>query len=221
MSSMSADPDRDRADADEQRLRSLLAAIEAPAPPELRRAILERNAARGRWTLPMPAFALALSGVASAVCVALVLVLVSGSSAPPPTVARVALVALERPTAATPGTLVAAGTAIAFPDWTARGWPSAGVRHDAVAGRHVTTEFYRSYDAGTLGYAIASGAPLRWGARGTTHHLKGDRYVVFDERGATVVTWVADGHTCVLASRTASASALLALASAQEHALRA
>jgi hypothetical protein len=227
MSSMSDDPDRDRQAADEQRMRSLLAAVEAPAPPELRRSILERNAALGassarrRWTLPMPAFALALSGVAAAACVALVLLLTTGSSSPPPTVARVALVALERPTAAAPASFVAEGTSIAFPDWTARGWPSTGARHDAVAGRRVTTEFYRSYDAGTLGYAIASGAPLGWGARGVTRRLDGDRYGVISERGATVVTWVQDGHTCILASRTAPASALLELASAQEHAVAA
>jgi hypothetical protein len=226
MTSMSQDPDRDRQAADEQRLRSLLAAVEAPAPPELRRAIIDRNAAhaparRRRWTLPMPALALGLSGAASAACVALVLLLVSGSGAAAPTVARVALVALERPTAAPPAALVAQGTSIPFPDWTTRGWPSTGVRRDTLSGRRVTTEFYRSYDSGTLGYAIVAGTPLRWGAQGTTQRLAGERYGVIEEGGATVVTWVAEGHTCVLASRTASARALLELAGAQEHALSA
>jgi hypothetical protein len=32
--------------------------------------------------------------------------------------------------------------------------------------------------------------------------------------GATIVTWLRDGHTCVLASRRAGASVLLTLASA-------
>jgi hypothetical protein len=224
MTSMAHDPDRDREAADEQRLRSLLAAVEAPAPPELRRAILERNAdaraaRRRRWQLPMPALALAMSGVAAAACVALVLVLASGSSPAAPTVARVALVALERPTAASPATLVAAGTQIPFPDGAARGGPSVGVRRDSVAGRRVTTEFYRSYDSGTLGYAIVAGVPLDWGHGGVTHRLGGEPYTVIVERGATVVTWVADGHTCILASRTAPASALLGLAAAEGHAV--
>ena len=37
------------------------------------------------------------------------------------------------------------------------------------------------------------------------------------EGGATVVVWVQEGHSCILASRTAPA-ALLALAGAEEHA---
>ena len=45
----------------------------------------------------------------------------------------VALAASDRRRA--PARLVAAGTSIAFPDWSARGWPSAGVRHDRVGGR--------------------------------------------------------------------------------------
>ena len=133
------------------------------------------------------------------------------------TVVRVSKVALARPTANAPVTLVAAGTTIAFPNWAHRGWPSTGLRSDRLGGRAVTTEFYRSYEAGTLGYAIVSGAPLDWGGAGSSVVLSGEHYVLIRSGGAQLVSWVQQGHTCVLASRTASAKTLLALAVAQER----
>jgi hypothetical protein len=107
---------------------------------------------------------------------------------------------------------------ITFPRWSSRGWPSRGTRSDRLGGRTVTTEFYRSYANGTLGYAIVSGAPLRWGAGGQQVTSGGTPYLLISSAGAQVVAWVQDGHTCVLASRSAPAAMLLALAVAEKRA---
>jgi len=210
---MSEMPDRDRIAADEQRIGELLHAVAAPAPAALQAAVAQRyhgrRRVRGRRA-PLLGFATALAAAA----VALALVLSSSTSAP--TVVGVSKLALAAPTGGAPATLVAAGTTIAFPDWSRRGWPSAGARGDRVGGRAVTTEFYRSYEGGRLGYAIVSGAPLRWGAGGRSVLSAGARYELIAWDGAQVVTWVQDGHTCILASRTASRQTLLRLAIAEE-----
>ena len=208
MSAMGEIPDHDQIAADAARIAALLRAVEVPPPAGLAREILTRNAPRS-WRVP--AFALTFATACAAA--ALALLLAPGPSAP--SVVRAAQVALARPTAGTPATLVAAGTSIRFPDWAGRGWPAAGVRHDNVGGRSLTTEFYRSYDVGTLGYTISSGAPLRWGAGSVATTVSGERYQLISSAGAEIVTWVQDGHTCILASRTASPRAMLALAAAE------
>ena len=222
MGSMPEQPDRDLVAADEQRIGALLRAVEAPAPAALHQRIAElgaaRQASRTRWPFltgaRAPAFAFA--GVFAAAVAVVAVVALSGGTTPP-TALRASLVALAKPTAATPPSLVAAGTTISFPRWSTRGWPGAGTRSDRIGGRTVTTEFYRSYEAGTLGYAIVSGAPLRWGAGGHTVVLRGAEYRVMNSGGAQIVAWVQDGHTCVLASRTATDATLVALAVAQDR----
>ena len=223
---MSDIPDRDRIAADEQRMGALLRAVEAPAPATLQLRVAELAASqsrgrrraswRGRRGAPVFAFGFSVV-VAAAVVLLLVLPGTTGPSAP--TVVRTSAVALGQPTAPAPrARLIAAGTSIVFPDWSTRGWPSVGVRHDRIDGRAVTTEFFRSYESGWLGYAIVAGAPLKWGAPARTQDRGGERYGLIRSGGASVVTWVQDGHTCILVSRTAPSSALLALAIAQEHA---
>ena len=162
----------------------------------------------------MPAIALGLSGAASAACVALVLLLSAGGAAAP-TVIQASLVALERPTATAPPALTAAGTTIVFPDWARRGWPIDGTRSDRLRGRAITTVFYRSPSAGVVGYAIVAGAPLRHGARGQMAHERGGDYISISRPGEEIVAWVEQGHTCILASRTASRAALWDLAVSQ------
>ena len=80
----------------------------------------------------------------------------------------------------------------------------------------MTTEFYRSYDVGTLGYAIVAGL-ARCAGEPAAHadRVDGEHYTLISSGGARIVTWVQDGHTCVLASRSASAATLLRLAVAQ------
>ena len=216
MGSMSEQPDRERVAADEQRIAALLRAVETPAPAVLHERIAALNAAsrarRRRPRAPVLGFASAFAAAA----VALIIVLATGTGSAAPSALAASRLALERATGPAPAALVAAGTTIAFPQWSDRGWPSAGTRSDTLGGRTVTTEFYRSYDSGTLGYAIVSGAPLRWGAGGRVVSRAGADYRVISSDGALIVTWVQDGHTCVLASRTASAATLVRLAVAQD-----
>jgi hypothetical protein len=234
MASMSEHPDRDRVAADERQIGVLLRAVEAPAPAALHEriaAIAAERPPRRRllgtgWPAPRRGgFPLGIArphafgwagAFAAAVAVTVVLVLALGTSATPPTALRASLVALASPTAPAPRTLVAAGTTIPFPAWSARGWPAVGTRSDRIGGRTVTTEFYRSYDGGTLGYSIVSGAPLGWGGGGRTVTRSGAEYRVLNADGAHIVAWVQAGHTCVLASRTATDPTLVALAVAQD-----
>jgi hypothetical protein len=209
MSAMDEIPDRDQIAADEARIGALLRAVEVPAPAGLTQAILARRAPRR--SRRVPAFALSF---ATACAVAVVVVLVAGGSSAP-SVVRAARVALAAPVAAAPATLTATGTSIRFPNWSTRGWPATGIRHDSVGGRSLTTEFYRSYEAGTIGYTISSGAPLRWGSARVQKEVSGEVYELISSGGARIVTWVQDGHTCILASRTAGAQAMLALAAAE------
>ena len=217
MDSMSEYPDREGVAADEQRIAALLRAVEAPAPAVLHQRIAALNAgSRARWRRPR-APALGFAGAFAAAAAALAIVLVAGAGSAAPSALAASRLALAQPTAPTPAVLVAAGTTIAFPHWADRGWPSAGTRSDTLDGRRVTTEFYRSYDAGTLGYAIVSGSPLKWGAGGRVVSRHGGDYRVISSGGAQIVTWVQDGHTCVIASRTASAATMVRLAVSQDR----
>ena len=209
--------------ADEQRIGALLRAVEAPAPAALHQRIAAITAGHLASATGGPArrrrrraSSFAFAG-AFAAAVALAIVLVAGTGSAAPTALAASRLALERPTAGAPRTLVAAGTTIAFPHWSARGWSSAGTRSDPLGGRTVTTEFYRSWDAGTLGYAIVSGAAAALGRRRARRSRAGADYRVMSAGGAQIVTWVQAGHTCVLASRTASAATLVALAVAQDR----
>ena len=217
MEPMSEQPDRERIVADEERIGALLRAVEAPAPAALHARIAARNAPRSAWRLPIPALGMAIAGAAAGAAVALIIVLGSGGTTAP-TVLRVSQVALAAPTASAPHTLIAKGTSIRFPDWSARGLPSVGVRNEQLGGRAVTAEFYRSASAGTLGYAIVSGAPLSDGG-GSPVFWHGESYDLISSGGMPLVAWVQDGHTCVIASRSAPAATLLELAEAESAAV--
>jgi hypothetical protein len=223
---MPRDPDRDLEDADERRIRDLLAAVEVSAPSVLQARIAELNNASAaprrrlyalRLRLPAGRPALALGSLCAAAIAAVIAVSLSGGGGAPLTALRTADLALAPMKAPAPRSLTAAGTRLVFPDWSSRGWPSVGMRSDRVGGRVVTTEFYSSYPAGTIGYAIVSGAPLRWGTGGGRVVTSGHGfYRLASFSGKRVVVWVQQGHTCVLASRTVAAADLLALAEAED-----
>jgi hypothetical protein len=205
--------DSDRVEADQRRIAELLLAVQAPSPGPLRARIAELNAAPPRRRLRMPVLAFGGAFV-TAVAVVLVVLLVAGTSAP--TVVRTVQLALAQPRASAPARLVATGTQIPFPDWSPTGWPRAGMRRDSLGGRAVTTEFYRS-GADTIGYSIVSGSPLALGGGGKSVMRSHAEYRTLRTDGANVVAWVQEGHTCVVASRSALVTTLLALAVEQER----
>jgi hypothetical protein len=211
MTSMPGDPDPDLAAADQQRITELLSAAQAPAPASLQLAIgglATAGAPAGRRRRRQRP----LLGLAVGFAAGVVLAVLLSATPQPPSALRVSVVALERSTRPAPLRLIAAGTAIAFPQWSLRGWPSTGMRSDSLGGRAVTTEFYGAYSGGTLGYAIVAGAPLHWGAGGHSVTSAGERYWLTVHDGAAVVAWIQDGHTCVLASRSVPQTTLLSLA---------
>jgi hypothetical protein len=107
---------------------------------------------------------------------------------------------------------------IAFPAWRRRfGWRATGTRTVRIGGRRATAVYY-AYRARpvtrTAGYAIVSGAPLA--ARGGEVVKRGRvRYRLLFVDGVPTVTWLRDGHTCVIAGPHLASSTLLALASSR------
>jgi hypothetical protein len=220
MGQMREQPESGREAADERRIAELLSAVEAPAPAALHTFTAELIAERQpkprsprlrRRIIIVDSLALG----AAAVAVVLGLIFAGGTT--PPTAVRTARIALAAASGPTPHALVAAGTNITFPDWSARGWPISGTRSDRLGGRTITTEYYSAYPAGgAIGYSIVSGAPVSWGQSGRTVARRHGDYLLLDSDSAHIVAWVQDGHTCVLASRTAPDAKLLQLAVAQD-----
>jgi hypothetical protein len=154
-------------------------------------------------------------GIAIGVVVGLVTIPDDG----PPTIASAANAALRAPTAPSPGAssgnerfIRARVGAVRFPNYGYdSGWTVAGIRRDELAGRRALTVVYRGW-GDRIGYTVVDGAPLNQPAGARRVSSDGRRFAVLRRDGALVVTWRQGGHTCVLASRSASLKALLALA---------
>jgi hypothetical protein len=111
-------------------------------------------------------------------------------------------------------TLAVAVNGVAFPYWEDRfGWRAVGTRTDVVAGREVTTVFYGNHRGQTIGYAIVSGANAPRISEGMVVRRSGVHYWLTSANGMPVVTWLRDGHLCVVSGRGVSGATLLRLAS--------
>ena len=201
------------------------AVARAHAPQTLREAIERartRAATGGSWSLRRKL--LAAAGAAAAVAGGAVAIEAGHDAAPEPTFATVEAAAGQLATdpapaslGGTPPTLDARVGAIAFPDWEKSfGWEAVGRRDGRVAGRAVTTVFYRNADGARLGYAIVAGAPLDapWPGHRVEHEAK--LYHVARAGERTIVAWEQQGHTCVIvASATVPAERLVALAASR------
>jgi hypothetical protein len=111
---------------------------------------------------------------------------------------------------------------VAFPYWEDRfGWRAVGTRTDRIGGRTVTTVFYGNHRGQTIGYAIASGANPPRISEGMAVRRGGVRYWVTSVNDVPVVTWLRDGHLCVVSGRGVSGATLLRLASWTDHGLAA
>jgi hypothetical protein len=110
--------------------------------------------------------------------------------------------------------LAAAVDGVAFPYWGDRfGWSSTGSRSDRVAGRAITTVFYSDARGRRIGYAIVAGAPAPRVSGGVTVWRGGTPYRLLAENGAAAVSWLRDGHLCVISGRGVDGATLLRLAS--------
>jgi hypothetical protein len=115
---------------------------------------------------------------------------------------------------ANPAKLTAAVDGVKFPYWEDRfGWRSTGMRNDQMDGRAVTTVFYSDSAGHRIGYAIVAGTPAPQVGGVVALWRGGVTYRMLSENGAAVVTWLRDGHLCMVSGRGVSSTTLLKLAS--------
>jgi hypothetical protein len=109
--------------------------------------------------------------------------------------------------------LAVAVDGVAFPYWGGRlGWRSTGSRTDTIDGRSVTTTFYAQGHK-RVGYAIVAGSAPSQASGGVVSSHDGTSYRLLTYNGAPVVTWLREGHLCVVSGHGVSGATLLRLAS--------
>jgi hypothetical protein len=217
----------------ESELVDYVRSIDVRAPQELHRKVealvAERTAVRrrgARWARsPDGPFSLGfgLGGAAAALAAiaAVLVVSLAGGGAPALTVRQTSALTLRAATMAAPvespknpRQLVTAVDGVAFPYWEDRfGWRSTGARVDRVDGRTVTTVFYADSRGRRVGYAIVAGTPAPAVDGGTIVWRDGAPFRLMREHGAQVVTWMRNGHLCVVSGRGTDSATLLRLAS--------
>jgi hypothetical protein len=112
------------------------------------------------------------------------------------------------------GQLAVAVDGVSFPYWEGHfGWRSTGARRDQLDGRTVTTVFYEDAGGRRIGYSIVAGTPAPSISGGGAAWRSGVRYRLVSENGNQMISWLRDGHLCVVSGRGVSAATLLALAS--------
>jgi hypothetical protein len=217
---------------DQQRIARLVRSFDAPAPQSLHRRIDSLVAGHGdprharrhlgqRFSFPV------LTGVGAIAVVAVIVLAIAfgggGGGAAALTVGQTVAPTLRAATLPAPresltrhAQLDVAVDGVPFPYWGERfGWHSTGARADRIDGRAVTTVFYANGGGRRVGYAIFTGVSApRTG--GVVTWRGGVSYRQFDEGGVAVVTWLRDGHLCVVTGRGVSGATLLRLASWSE-----
>jgi hypothetical protein len=209
----------------ESELLELVRSSDVRAPDSLHQQVEALIASRRRRGLPPPPRLLgAIAGATAVVAVALAVAL-SGGGSPTISMGQAAAPTLRAATLPAPpessahhAQLAAAVDGVKFPYWEDRfGWRSTGARTDRVDGRAVTTVFYADSSGRRIGYAILAGTPAPRIGGGTIASRDGVPYRLLTEHGAAAVTWVRDGHLCVISGRGVSNATLLRLASWSEH----
>ena len=187
------------------------AAAQVSAPDALR-ARITQDRLRGadvRRRRFRPA-ALIAGGALVVVAVALAIVL-APSSPGAPSVADAAGVALSTPTqpppTVDPGNPRFVGASVAgirFPNYAYESsWRTVGGRTDTLRRRGSRTVMY-ALGAVRVGYTIVDGEPLKAPPGARPADADGTPVRIARVDGALVVSWERAGHTCVLASRTAT-----------------
>jgi anti-sigma factor RsiW len=190
--------------------------VSAPAPLRARvEAGLDRRAPRARWR------GMALAGgiaAAAAAAVLLAVVVVPGGGSDP-TVAEAAALAGAGPTAPAPrpergepNLLAASVDGVAFPDYREMfGWRASGERSDDLEDRDTRTVYYER-GGDRIAYTIVSGTKLEWPPDWKQAEREGVELRSVERDGATTVTWLRDGRTCVLSGPDVPRDELLTLA---------
>jgi hypothetical protein len=186
------------------------ATADVHAPQSLREAI-ERDRQRAAVRARAPfwrrhRWGVVAAGTAAAALAAVALALETGGDNGDPSLDKVYATAQLNPTSAAPA--VAGGEppvldanvgALEFPDWREKfGWKAVGRRESDLAGRRVTTVFYRNAEGARLGYAVVAGDALGGNPAGRPVEHKGKTYDVARGDERTIVTWTQQGHTCAI-----------------------
>jgi hypothetical protein len=218
---------------EQRRIAELVRSFDAPAPESLHRRIeslvashqSQRSPRRGLGRFSPLGLASAGAVAAAIVAVAIVVGLGGGGSAPAVSFSqaaastlRAAMLPAPQESQANHAQLAVAVDGVPFPYWEDRfGWRSTGSRTDRVDGRSITTVFYADSSGQRIGYAILAGTPAPRVGGGVITWRGGVSYRLLNENGAAVVTWLRDGHLCVVSGRGVSSATLLGLASWSNH----
>lgn len=217
---------------EQRRIAELLRSFDAPAPESLHRRIESLVASHQSQFAPrsprrglgrFSALGLASAGAVAAAVVVVVIAVGLGGGGSVPTVSfgQAAASTLRAAALHAPpesqlhhAQLAVAVDGVPFPYWSERfGWRSTGSRTDRVDGRSITTVFYGDSSGRRIGYAILAGTPAPRVGGGVIAWRGGVSYRLLNENGAAVVTWLRDGHLCVVSGRGVSSATLLGLAS--------
>jgi hypothetical protein len=198
--------------------RAIRGAVAERAPAALRARLELARDPDPRWRLPRFTTAIVATAAVAAFAAALVLT-IGGGATGTPTVAAAATLGSRQPVSVateTPndhGVLPGVtGAGISFPDWgTSFGFDAIGVRRDHLGDRFATTVYYARGDQ-RVAYTIMSGPPLPAGAAVHESVWQGTRLGSFLARGRVVVTWLRNGHTCVLSGPDTPPTVLATLA---------
>jgi len=215
---------------EQRRIAELVRSFDASAPESLHRQVeslvathQERHVARRVSRRVFSPVGLACAGamLVAVVAVAIAVGLSGGSSAPTVSFSQAAAPTLRAATLPAPPESAAHRAQLAaevnggpFPYWEDRfGWRTTGSRTDRVDGRSITTVFYADSSGRRIGYAILAGTPVPRVGGGVIAWRGGISYRLLTENGASVVTWLRDGHLCVVSGHGVSSPTLLRLAS--------
>lgn len=221
--------------ANERELVELIRSVDVPAPESLHRKIdamiathssPRRRARAGTERSFGLAPRLAAVGAIAAAVIALVLAFSLSESSSTLSVHDAAVLTHRPATQGPPRErggnrreLAAAVQGVWFPYWGGRlGWHASGSRVDRIDGRTVKTVFYENGHGKRIGYAIVAGSAPSQGSGGVISRRDGTPYRLLTIDGAAVVTWVRDGHMCVVSAHGVSGATLLRLASWDDRA---
>jgi hypothetical protein len=102
-----------------------------------------------------------------------------------------------------------------YPNWSVKfGWFALGRRADELGGRETTTTFYR-HTHHRIGYTVISGKALQPPDDAQVLTVKGIELHRFRLGEQDAVSFVRNGHTCVLSGKVHRASTLVKLATTE------
>ncbi|MQA73371.1 MAG: hypothetical protein GEU88_03280 [Solirubrobacterales bacterium] len=117
-----------------------------------------------------------------------------------------------RPQPSEPALLAAGFAGLAYPRWEREfGWRATGTRDDELSGRRTRTVFYESRGE-RIGYTIVAGDALDAPTGARRSIRDGIELRSLRAGKTTMVSWIREGHTCVLTAGDLHASTLVELA---------